>query len=850
MKSAIIFLFLLASLPLISASTTDIVLKFQPSSSPQSFTVYKGSYIDIPVTVRSTDSVSINCKISSSLGEQNIQLNTGSQQTITFKKTAPSKIKNLQPESMTFTTSCTGPPSYACGLLWLDTCRYVSTPFPHSVTVSYDLTPQDKQNLLTIEGYTKQLSSGITTTDSTLKTLKDLIDKTPILLKPSNSIDSYNVYQNNFNTIKEKFNNAIGYIEQETYEYASVYTSPTQDLNILNEINSNAATLTNQINANIQDYKEIVTNFNTYTSESGNLIKSYSTKSNSDIIDEYNSLTSSTKNKLETYQFESLLEAQNTVENYKNSYNKFLNQLKARESDVLVKGIAVLKNEFNALCKNNSLCSTQNKINLEVSLNLQQLCEGFKSESQEADDYNEKIYTKYKPVLVKLSYNATAMNKKDQIAIIQSIIQNVTMESTKIEKEVSNSVKKANRDGKTIDVINYSSLVEQFNNGDLVDKKNLVNKLEVERDKINAESDNLLASQNSFVLFFKRIYYFAFGSSQPITTLSNDKSESLIITSDDFNNFFSNSCKSFGTINSDTANAPNIAIVNQQSDVKTEAINPTKTCMDENGQRTTNCCNDDSYKSRTDLYPVIFVHGHASENGQKTVQSSLDTFTNMNSYFAQNGYIVKDILYPEKATELTKGIWGYCKPVALRVTYYEGIINSSSVQYKPTIGGYAPTLSKQIDAVLTATNKDKAIIISHSMGGIISRYYIKNDEGKSKVFKLITISSPHYGTNSWATMLSGTPFAELESKELKPTSDFLKALNNPSDSLVDTWSIMGDSKACDLGLGERCDGIIYVNGSKLKNGKDFIIFKGTQYEHSLIVNQNDVAQKVLEIVKK
>ncbi|PIO07343.1 hypothetical protein COU59_03385 [Candidatus Pacearchaeota archaeon CG10_big_fil_rev_8_21_14_0_10_34_12] len=230
--------------------------------------------------------------------------------------------------------------------------------------------------------------------------------------------------------------------------------------------------------------------------------------------------------------------------------------------------------------------------------------------------------------------------------------------------------------------------------------------------------------------------------------------------------------------------------------------------------------------------------------GQKTVQSSLATFNTMQSYFSNNGYVTKDILFPEKISELSKGIWGYCKPVSVRVTYYDGISTGGSVQYKGSIAYYSPTLSKEITAVLTATNKDKAIIVAHSMGGIISRYYIKNGEGQSKIDKLITISSPHYGARDLFTSFPGV---ESETKEMGIGSSFLNSLNNPSDSLIDSYSIMGESGSCALGL-ERCDGVVYVSKAKLNQGKDFVLLKGNEYGHSSIVDQQDVAQKVLGII--
>jgi len=95
--------------------------------------------------------------------------------------------------------------------------------------------------------------------------------------------------------------------------------------------------------------------------------------------------------------------------------------------------------------------------------------------------------------------------------------------------------------------------------------------------------------------------------------------------------------------------------------------------------------------------------------------------------------------------------------------------------------------------------------------------------------------------------LSKTWWAEAESKQMQPNSDFLNLLNSPSDSLVESYSIMGNSKSC---LGGNCDDVIYVTDAKLKNGKEFIVFNGTQYEHSSIVAQQDVAQRVFEIINK
>ena len=469
------------------------------------------------------------------------------------------------------------------------------------------------------------------------------------------------------------------------------------------------------------------------------------------------------------------------------------------------------------------------------------------STKQEILEFNQKVLASYKNNLEKLSYTPSSLTEEDQILVIQELVQNLTVQSKEIGAESTQAVSDINKIGETVDLGNYSELVENYNKGNIADKKKYLEELANEKQRIIEERNDLIDSQNGFALFFKKIYYTFFGTNQEVLSINEVSMQTPVKGKEEIYAFYSTNCLSYLNLDNTPVKAPEIVVLSRNSDIKTQVVEPQKSCLDENGQRTTNCCNDDSFRDREDLYPVIFVHGHASETGQKTVQASLDTFTYMESYFAKNGYVTKDTLYPEKATELTKGVWGYCKPVAVKVTYYGGIMDGSAVKYKGNIRDYAPALSQDIDAVLTATNKNKAIIVSHSMGGIISRYYVKNSNGKNKIDKLITISSPHHGTREWISLLSKTWWAEAESKQMQPNSDFLNLLNSPSDSLVESYSIMGNSKSC---LGGNCDDVIYVTDAKLKNGKEFIVFNGTQYEHSSIVAQQDVAQRVFEIINK
>lgn len=69
-------------------------------------------------------------------------------------------------------------------------------------------------------------------------------------------------------------------------------------------------------------------------------------------------------------------------------------------------------------------------------------------------------------------------------------------------------------------------------------------------------------------------------------------------------------------------------------------------------------------------------------------------------------------------------------------------------------------------------------IVSFSMGGIVSRYYLQNLGGAARCKKLITVSSPHHGTKAaWVYPSQGAI-------QMRPKSDFLAQLNATDDKLA------------------------------------------------------------------
>jgi triacylglycerol lipase len=97
----------------------------------------------------------------------------------------------------------------------------------------------------------------------------------------------------------------------------------------------------------------------------------------------------------------------------------------------------------------------------------------------------------------------------------------------------------------------------------------------------------------------------------------------------------------------------------------------------------------------------------------------------------------------------------------------------------------AQQLSAEVDRLLTATGATKVDIVSHSMGGLSSRYYLKNLGGTSKVDAWVSLGGPNHGTDSANSCF------DTSCTEMRIGSDFLAALNSgdetPGSPRYATW---------------------------------------------------------------
>ena len=75
-------------------------------------------------------------------------------------------------------------------------------------------------------------------------------------------------------------------------------------------------------------------------------------------------------------------------------------------------------------------------------------------------------------------------------------------------------------------------------------------------------------------------------------------------------------------------------------------------------------------------------------------------------------------------------------------------LNSWSYNTSQSNATTAQEIKTRVDSILAATGAAKVDIISHSMGGLSSRYYTRNLGGDLKVDEWVSLGGPNHGTET------------------------------------------------------------------------------------------------------
>jgi len=152
-----------------------------------------------------------------------------------------------------------------------------------------------------------------------------------------------------------------------------------------------------------------------------------------------------------------------------------------------------------------------------------------------------------------------------------------------------------------------------------------------------------------------------------------------------------------------------------------------------------------------------------------------------------------------------------------------------TLSYAPptaSIERFAEQLDAKIEAICNATGAARVAIVTHSMGGLVARAYMRRFGGV-RVRCLVTVGAPHHGSiDAW--MFPGECLAQM-----RPGNAWLAALNgyaNPSATrIVSLWS--------------RHDSMVAPQASAELAGADNIAFTGIG--HNALVEHPDVVARII-----
>lgn len=218
-------------------------------------------------------------------------------------------------------------------------------------------------------------------------------------------------------------------------------------------------------------------------------------------------------------------------------------------------------------------------------------------------------------------------------------------------------------------------------------------------------------------------------------------------------------------------------------------------------------------------YPILFIHGHIF-NDANSPEYSLESFVKIQQELEKIGYINAGEL---DLTEDYKDWVRNGNPMSVLGSYYYiSFYNlgaySITAQKSERIENYALRLKEIVDAYKMRTGAEKIIIVSHSMGGLVSREYI-NLFGGSSVDKLILINTPNHGITTKISKLCTILGSAKECEDMTEGSVFLNRLNDEYN-FKNTYSIRSVGCLMDNVTG---DGIVTNQSGYLENAVNYVI---------------------------
>ncbi len=239
-------------------------------------------------------------------------------------------------------------------------------------------------------------------------------------------------------------------------------------------------------------------------------------------------------------------------------------------------------------------------------------------------------------------------------------------------------------------------------------------------------------------------------------------------------------------------------------------------------------------------YPVILLHGH-SFNEKVSAFASLEIFDSLQENLEKDGYLNVGSFFYSGYDNYSYNTFGKISiPISIKASYYFDVFSSDSgtslLETKTdNIDTYAIRLKEIIENIKYITGKDKVIIVTHSMGGLVARRYIQIF-GDSNVEKLIMVASPNHGVDGFVTSYCTLFGTEDECDNMNSDSLFLNKLNQQTSLNIPVYNIIGEGCFWENSIG---DGIVKNESAYLSFAENYYVngtCDGFDYFHSNILD--------------
>jgi triacylglycerol lipase len=204
------------------------------------------------------------------------------------------------------------------------------------------------------------------------------------------------------------------------------------------------------------------------------------------------------------------------------------------------------------------------------------------------------------------------------------------------------------------------------------------------------------------------------------------------------------------------------------------------------------------------------------------------------------GLILEDIAAAGTPIVLVHGIGDNRSAFAVlrRTLRRRGFGRISTVNYSPLtsdIREAAKYLARHVDRVRAQTDYEHVFVVGHSLGGVIARYYVQCLGGDAHVNILVTLGSPHAGTQLARLAPLGV------ARQLRPGSDVMAELADPCQCRTRFVAIYSDR-----------DEVVVPNSSARLDHPDLIVSRVKVHGvgHLSLLVDRDVVLRVAEALSE